>query len=134
MKNLFSKISVSVKNHVKNIEIFHLNNDVLSEMTIRYSINNKEEKIKIFGEKFIDNNKDKCNLIIYGKEYRLCEYIDKNIIENNINNYLEIRLKETQKITNMSYMFSYCNSLLEIPDISNWNTKNVTDMSCMFSY
>ena len=69
MRNLFSKIGDSVKNHVKKIDILHINNDVLSEMTIRYNINNKEEKIKIFGEKFIDNNKDKCKLIIYGKEY-----------------------------------------------------------------
>ena len=30
-------------------------------------------------------------------------------------------------------MFSDCNSLINLPDISKWDTKNVTNMSCMFS-
>ena len=30
-------------------------------------------------------------------------------------------------------MFNGCNSLISLPDISNWNTKNVTNMSYMFS-
>ena len=31
-------------------------------------------------------------------------------------------------------MFLGCSSLKSLPDISNWDTKNVTDMSYMFSY
>ena len=33
----------------------------------------------------------------------------------------------------MSDMFSYCNSLNNLPDISKWDTKNVTYMGSMFS-
>ena len=33
----------------------------------------------------------------------------------------------------MSYMFSDCNALTSLPDISKWDTKNVTNMSDMFS-
>ena len=33
----------------------------------------------------------------------------------------------------MSYMFSGCKSLNNLPDISKWDTKNVMDMSYMFS-
>ena len=33
----------------------------------------------------------------------------------------------------MRYMFSGCNSLNNLPDISKWDTKNVTNMSNMFS-
>ena len=33
----------------------------------------------------------------------------------------------------MSYMFSWCKSLKSLPDISNWDTKNVNDMRYMFS-
>ena len=33
----------------------------------------------------------------------------------------------------MRIMFSGCNSLISLPDISKWNTDNVTDMSGMFS-
>ena len=32
----------------------------------------------------------------------------------------------------MSHMFSDCYSLESLPDISNWDTKNVNNMSYMF--
>ena len=32
----------------------------------------------------------------------------------------------------MNHMFSYCKSLKSLPDISNWDTKNVNNMSYMF--
>ena len=37
--------------------------------------------------------------------------------------------KITENITKMNSIF--CNSLISLPDISKWNTKNVTDMSSM---
>ena len=50
---------------------------------------------------------------------------------------LEINLKEIKTITNMSYMFcdgwlKGCDKLISLPDISEWDTKDVTDMSNMF--
>ena len=33
----------------------------------------------------------------------------------------------------MNDIFSDCNSLTSLPDISNWNTNNVINMSYMFS-
>ena len=33
----------------------------------------------------------------------------------------------------MSSMFSGCNSLISLPDLSKWNTSNVENMSHMFS-
>ena len=42
---------------------------------------------------------------------------------------LEIKLKEKNIINNMRYMFSGCESLSSLPDISNWITNNVKDMS-----
>ena len=30
-------------------------------------------------------------------------------------------------------MFGYCESLISLPDISKWNTKNVESMESMFS-
>ena len=38
----------------------------------------------------------------------------------------------TANVTNMTYMFAYCNSLRNI-DLSNFNTENVTNMSYMFA-
>ena len=39
----------------------------------------------------------------------------------------------TEKVTNMSYMFNSCSKLTSL-DVSNFNTKKVTNMSFMFSY
>ena len=40
---------------------------------------------------------------------------------------------DTKNVTNMRGMFYDCNSLNNLPDISKWDTKNVIDMSVMFS-
>ena len=34
----------------------------------------------------------------------------------------------------MGEMFSYCESLISLPDISKWNTTNVTNMNHMFYF
>ena len=46
--------------------------------------------------------------------------------------YLLIKLKYTNNVTNMEYMFYGCSSLSSLPDISKWNTNNVTNMGYMF--
>ena len=33
----------------------------------------------------------------------------------------------------MSYMFRGCSSLISLPDISKWDTKNITNMSVMLN-
>ena len=52
------------------------------------------------------------------------------------NNFFDINLSTftifSSKINNMSYMFYECNSLISLPDISDWITENVTDMSNLF--
>ena len=45
-------------------------------------------------------------------------------------NFANINMSD---IINMSSMFSNCESLKSLPDISKWNTNNVNDMSSMFS-
>ena len=36
-------------------------------------------------------------------------------------------------VKKMNDVFSFCSSLISLPDISKWDTKNVTKMSDMFS-
>ena len=36
------------------------------------------------------------------------------------------------RVNSMSHMFSGCNSLISLPDLSKWNISNVEDMSNMF--
>ena len=38
----------------------------------------------------------------------------------------------TNKVEDMSYIFSDCKSLLSLPDISKWNINNATNIKDMF--
>ena len=123
------------ENKKKSKEIINKNVD---EITILYKIKNIKNKksIRIFGEEFVKNNKDKCKIIINGKEIELCSYINININKINNNKIYEIKLNGINSITNMSRMFinEFDDEiqLLSLPDISNLNTKNIIDMSYMF--
>ena len=103
-------------------------------INIIYNINeeNREYKknIKIFGHKFVKNNKNICKMIIDNKEYEISE--EYNIKSYN-KNKLKIKLKGIDNVTDMSDMFCGCSSLSSLPDISKWNINNVTDMRWMFS-
>ena len=127
-------------NDKKNIEENIINNNYenIDEIIIRYKRDNNEysNEIKIFGSKFVENNKNICKIIINGNEYELCEKINinKNQLKNNI---FEIKLKGIKNVTDMSYMFGDgiffgCESLSSLPDIDKWNTQKVTNMSYMF--
>ena len=104
-----------------------IKNDKINEMIIIYKIEGKN-KIQLFGSKFIENNKNNCKIIINNKELNIVEYLNVNK-EDKI---LKIKLKEIKLITDMSNMFYNCESLISLPDISNWNTHNVINMSFMF--
>ena len=118
----------------------NINNLSESSMTLKYTPNLKkikDNKMKIFGRKFVDNNKDNCILIINGKELPLSEYyiLKKNDLKNN---ELEIKIKQTNTIKDMSYMFHAESTepsiyLTSIINISNWNTSSITDISYLFS-
>ena len=54
-----------------------------------------------------------------------CYKMFYEIIEHNSSNF------DTSKVTDMSYMFSYCSRLISL-DLSSFDTSNVTDMSYMF--
>ena len=80
--------------------------DIL-EINIIYDIN-KENNIKIFGSEFVENNKNKCKMIIDNKEYEISEIYD---VKSNNNNKLNIKINGINNITDMSYMFNDCLSL-----------------------
>jgi len=140
--DIYNKIynnKINNKNNVDNIIINEKNNDKNNnernkesnnekkndDNIIIYKINEKEDKIKIFGWDFVNNNKNKIKLEIEGKECELMEYY--NINNNKIKN-IHIKIKGIEKVTNMSYMFSRCSSLSNLPDISKWDTNNVTSI------
>ena len=97
------------------------------EVEIVYKAKNKKQ-IKIFGEKFVENNKNNLKVKINDVEQDLL-----SVYTNSSNSdSLKIRLIPKEMITNMSYMFYKVDSLTTPPDISKWNTSYVTDMSYMF--
>ena len=80
--------------------------------TMKYKMGNANS-IKLFGEDFIKNNKNNCKIIIEKKEQDIIEFLNVNKSEE----LLKIKLKEIKTITNMSYIFSKCKSLISF-DIS----------------
>ena len=83
-----------------------------------------ESKIKLFGDYFVEKNKDKCKIIYNEKEYELTEYFEVGNNLNNDNNLIKIQLKIDNNITDISYMFNGCETLLSFRDISNLNDCN----------
>ena len=93
---------------------------------------NITKKVKIFGETFVKNNKDKCKILYKNKEYKLKKYFDEIDKKYNYKDTISFRLKGINNITDMSYMFSECNSFYSLPDISKLNISKVTNISNLF--
>jgi len=148
----------NIMDKIKNILNLYNKMIFINDLNIIYKADNKDEKIRLFGEKFVENNKNKCKLLIDNIEYEL---LDNFQPKNNKEGLLKIKLIgfnnlsdisyifyyctsllslpdifkwNSNKVTNLSYMFYYCESLSSLPDISKWNTSNVTDMNNMFYY
>ena len=51
---------------------------------------------------------------------------------NSLNSLPDISKWDTSNVKYMNYMFSRCYSLNSLPDISKWKTSNVNDIRSMF--
>ena len=80
-----------------------------------YDIENNIDDIRILGNTFIKNNKNKGKLIINNKKQSIKEFISINFIKAN---KFKIKILLIKNILNKSYFFKDCKSLLEI-SISN---------------
>ena len=120
--------------YLANNEI-QFNDKKVNKMTLLYKANTLN--IKLFHKLFIYKNKKKCDMIINGKRSEIKEIYKCNKNENfkNINGtkYLEVVIEEKLPISNMSYMFSECDLLSPLSDLSKWNTSKVNNMSFLFS-
>ena len=134
-------------NHIKTIEniekyiIAFL--DDCEQLNLKYQIVAEDFENKyfnLFGDLFVNNNKENCFLIINEKIMKLKKFIrlskffddSKNIFGFPI--ILEVKLikKKYKKMNNISCMFYEINSLLPTSDFSKFNTINVTKMSYLF--
>ena len=107
-------------------------NDENMEIEINYKPNNHNNKLRLFGDVFINNNIYKCKIIYKNKEYDLKQFIDDIDKDYNLNGILTIKLKGYNNITDMSDMFNECQLLFSLPDISKWNTSKIYNMSSIF--
>ena len=115
----------NIENNKINILILEKNNFI----TAIYDINENENML-ILGYAFVEHNKNNCKIVYNNTEHKLCAKI--NINENKDKNIIKIILIGINNISDGSFIFSQCNSLISLPDISKWNTINVTNMSNMF--
>jgi len=111
----------------KMIYLINIFDRYSNQINIIYEINKEENDLKIFGSKFIENNKN-CLMMINNKIHKIKE----NIINDKKRKNLKIILFTDKTIKDMNSMFLGCEQLLSLPDISKWNSNKVTNMSHMF--
>ena len=117
-----------VKENLNKIEgnnnKYYNNKDVLDEIIIEYKLEkgllNKllSKKIRILGDKFVENNKKNCEIISNGERYELCSMFNNSRF-NFSQDRLIIKLIGLKEVTNMSSMFEGCDALISISDLSN---------------
>ena len=73
------------------------------------------EKVRIFGEKFVKNNRYNCKIIYNYREFNLHEFF---AFDPTPKGYYSIKLKKINNIIDASDMFYGCKSLIFLPDIS----------------
>ena len=130
-------INIQFKNIIKMYESMNFKNEIL----IQYKINKDAKKINLFGAEFVRNNKNICKYIHENKEYELSKHFVLTDIDK-LKDIFEIKLIGIKDITDMSYLFdnidfisfeTIANTLINIPDISEWDTSHVTKMNDIFS-
>ena len=101
------------------------NNKYKNSITIKYFVKS-EGNYNIFGREFVENNKENINLIINGKNTPLVDNYQLKEGENTITIIIK------NNLTNLSYMFSWCDSLSDIKELQYLNVQYSKDFSYMF--
>ena len=129
INDIKNKINVNIisNNTIINLIYNKKDNCYNSNYKKKYQNNKSDDKSNnIFGDKFVENNKDNIALIINGKESKLISEFNLNEGRNNIQMIIK------NKLTNLEGMFSNCISLENIDELKYLNTKNVNNFSDIF--
>ena len=89
--------------------------EVILVLEIVFMPNSKRKRI--FGETFVENNKEKCKLIYNGEEKELKEYYQ----EFDNKDLIKFKLKFNNNTINMSCMFNGCDDIKSIKFEGNTN-------------
>ena len=123
---------------------------------LKYSVLYDLSKIKIFGKAFVENNKDKCHLIIGNNDCELTEFYtfqtkgEKSIIlvidEENINfsemfkapfsnclaDISSLKNLDTSECTNLYGMFCGCKKIKNFKCLKDWDVSKCKNFSRLF--
>ena len=127
----FKTIGIFLKGAIKEFINETLENKNI--ITIIYK-NILRKKIILFGKGFIALNKNNCKMIINGKEKEISQfdiYLNE-IKENKEIKFLKIKLKIIEKLESLDSMFSGCDTLYALPDLSKIDTANIISFKQMF--
>ena len=84
-----------------------------------------EENIRIFGEKFVKENKGKIKIIYENIEYELTEYLEDIDKEHHKEDLVTLKLRFVENNIDISYMFFNCSKLFSI--LNNKIINNLKD-------
>ena len=102
----------------------------MEDIIIKYDIKHKS-RIKIFGDKFVENNKGKCKMKIGDKIFEITDYYRINDSDKK-KDYLTIKLIIPDKLSDITFMFHNCSSIVEIDNIENWDLSKIADIKDIF--
>ena len=121
--------NILINNESKEKENFFKNSSKENKIKIIYKVNKPKEKIRLFGLKFVEKNKNNCKMCIDFEELEISEFYET---KQNQGNELTVILDINNKITDLSYMFCGCSSLKKLPNFHQFKFENITSISNMF--
>ena len=135
-----------LNNIISNLEKFiFLYYGDYQELDLQYEFEKediKDDSVNILGKKFVDNNEEKCFLIVNGKlldiNNSIClKYIYDNYNLNQIVNWpiklgVELVEKNNNKMADLSYMFEGISNLMPTSNFNNFDSINITKTDNMF--
>ena len=110
-----------IEENIKEIKIDNFYNKINLKYFVEYKGN-----YNIFGEDFVENNKNNISLIIDGKQKGLVHNCELKEGENTITLLIK------NKLTNLSHMFYMCKYLKDISELKFLDVSEVKDFSYMF--
>ena len=140
-KEIIKEIN-NIKSQIINEKKFSIIDKIYSKMskiceiTLKYKIETDED-IQIFGEEFVENNKNNFKMVIDNNIYELNYQLEKDKIKNEI---IEVKLIQYNKTDNLSCIFKvndYSDDFISLISISdnfeNIDMSDIINMSSMFS-
>ena len=119
-----------IENKIKYIYEIYDKMIIKNEIMMIYDIG-KEDNVKIFGEKFIENNKTNYQMMIDDKNFELDSFY--KVTNKKENQILKVRLRQIKNINDLSFMFDKCSALVSLINIENLDTINIISMNSLFN-